>query len=152
MKSGDYTCHRLDLCPFHDWMPFNGKCYYFDSAKSSADENVELCEGMDAKPIRVDTEEVNSFLRSEVSRRGSVSDVWIGANDKDVEGEWVWGPGDPASFTAWFDTEPDGASYENCAVIGMRGWHDVRCMRSATMACETSYNIPTLLTYTTLEP
>ncbi|XP_069129270.1 uncharacterized protein [Argopecten irradians] len=39
MKIGDHTCHHdLDVCPSDEWVPFNGKCYYFDSARP-LDEN-----------------------------------------------------------------------------------------------------------------
>ncbi|XP_069129002.1 C-type lectin domain family 17, member A-like [Argopecten irradians] len=152
MKIGGHTCHHgLDICPSDEWVPFNRKCYYFDSARSS-DENAELCEDMDAKLIRVDNEEVESFLRSEISRRGWWY-VWFGANDKDVEGEWVWGPGDPVSFTAWCEGEPNGSGYEDCGMLSKFGWADVRCWRTGVnSACETSYNISSLSKYTTLEP
>ncbi|XP_069131132.1 low affinity immunoglobulin epsilon Fc receptor-like [Argopecten irradians] len=153
LKSGDYTCHRLDVCPSHEWVPFNGKCYYFDGAKFSADENDELCEGLEAKPVRVDNEEVYSFLRSELSRR-DLARVWIGANDKDVEGEWVWGPGEPVSFTGWRNGEPNSNNGdEDCVIMKRSGWVDISCsMKLPSSACETSYKISTLSTYTTLEP
>ncbi|XP_069129322.1 uncharacterized protein [Argopecten irradians] len=135
----------LDLCPSEEWVPFNRKCFYFDSARS-LDANVELCEGMNAKLVRADNEEVNSFLRSEVSRRG-LTYVWIGANDKDVEGEWVWGHGDPASFTDWRDGDPDNWGNEDCAIISIQGWHDVSCSSTFPIStCQTSYNISTLST------
>ncbi|XP_069129018.1 CD209 antigen-like protein C [Argopecten irradians] len=107
---------------------------------------------MDAKLIRADNEEVNSFLGSEVSRRG-LGYVWFGANDKDVEGGWVWGPGDPVSFTGWRDGEPDNWFDEDCTTISISGWGDVKCSTDVrNSACETFYNISTLSTKTTLEP
>ncbi|XP_069129001.1 C-type lectin domain family 4 member M-like [Argopecten irradians] len=141
MKIGDHTCHHdLDVCPSDEWVPFNGKCYYFDSTRP-LDENAELCEGIDAELIRVDNEEVDSFLRSLISRRG-LGRVWIRANDKDVEGEWVWGPGDPVSFTGWYNGEPNSSGNEDCAAIDLFGWHDYPCwVDYHNSACETSYNI-----------
>ncbi|XP_069142237.1 C-type lectin domain family 17, member A-like [Argopecten irradians] len=147
MKNGDHVCYGLDIpdvCPSDKWVPFNRKCYYFDSTRS-LDENAVLCEGMDSKLIRVDNEEVNSFLKSEVLRRGFWA-VWIGANDKDVEGEWKWGPGDPLSFIQWKDGEPSNAEDQDCVVINKTGyWLDFRCtITNANSACERPYNISTL--------
>ncbi|XP_069142240.1 mannose-binding protein C-like [Argopecten irradians] len=83
-----------------------------------------------------------------------IEKAWIEANDKDVEGEWVWGPGDPVSFTGWFDGEPSNSGgNEDCAIIEKGGWFDIPCWRNDfNSACERPYNISALLTYITMEP
>lgn len=59
--------------------------------------------------------------------------AWIGATDKNKEGEWRWSPfGTLMAYSAWRQGQPDNYSgNDNCAVAYMfRGefiWGDVPC-------------------------
>lgn len=140
-NDGEYLCIPLDVCPSAAWVPFNGKCYYFKGTKSTADANIEYCTSIDSNPVRIDNEDVDSFLKKELMKRG-LDNMWLAVNDKEVEGEWVWGPGDPVSYTGWAMSEPnDLFNGENCACLWQAGWRDFDCLYKAGLACEIPYNI-----------
>ncbi len=54
---------------------------------------------------------------------------WIGFNDADVEGDFVWSNGDPVGYTNWLDGEPnDDGIGEDFAVMNWAGtgsWNDL---------------------------
>lgn len=59
------------------------------------------------------------------------ADWWIGLNDRDSEGSFVWIDATPVDFTAWADMEPnDYMAAEDCAeyIAGAAGlWNDAGC-------------------------
>lgn len=64
---------------------------------------------------------------------------FIGLNDRDNEGEFVWLDGSEPLFTAWNPGEPnDFGAGEDCAELHpytAGGWNDVGCTRSRRFVC-----------------
>jgi hypothetical protein len=57
--------------------------------------------------------------------------VWIGGNDQDVDGTFVWPSGLPLTggYENWKEMGPDGYYYENCIMLGPTGeWDDQACV------------------------
>ena len=56
-------------------------------------------------------------------------DGWIGINDRDREGRWVWEEsGKAATYFNWSPGTPNGWIAENCARMWLNGrWDDVVC-------------------------
>ena len=58
------------------------------------------------------------------------TEYWVGFNDTDTEGVWVWVSGEPVTFTNWQAGEPnDAPSGEDAAVVWSTatvGWSDFR--------------------------
>ncbi|XP_033725988.1 perlucin-like [Pecten maximus] len=143
MRDGSSTCLDLDLCPTTDWKHFNHKCYLFSGTYTTEQQNVVFCNSLNATLVRVDNAEVNSFLVSEITTRG-IPDMWLAANDKVVEGEWVWGPGDDVLTTMWGPGEPNPHdNSEDCAglrrVTGL--WADYSCTKNVHVVCEVPYGL-----------
>ncbi|XP_006816147.1 FRAS1-related extracellular matrix protein 1 [Saccoglossus kowalevskii] len=65
--------------------------------------------------------------------------VWIGLNDKYVEGNWEWIDGSPLTFTSWKrgNPKPESPTDRNCAMLGPRlRWQDKHCDRvTSTFVC-----------------
>ena len=64
---------------------------------------------------------------------------WIGFNDIEEEGTWVWSDGNPATFTSWYHGEPNDSGGEDCAgtdygAIGT--WNDFNCASALPFVCE----------------
>lgn len=86
--------------------------------------------------VEITTPEENALITAEVD--GS---VWIGANDRQNEGEMVWGSGAPVEYATWAPAQPDNfQGQENCvesrAPDGL--WNDAPCGGAKGAVCERS--------------
>merc|ERR1712241_514558 len=64
---------------------------------------------------------------------------WIGMNDREHEGQWVWSDMSPVDYTWWAPGEPNDVHGEDCAQIRTMlhngKWNDVPCSRSYFPLC-----------------
>lgn len=64
---------------------------------------------------------------------------WIGLNDRDVEGQYVW-DGGSSSYVNWAPGEPNNAGNEDCGQINRyyptHGWNDEPCYLAYRFVCE----------------
>jgi hypothetical protein len=95
-----------DTCPA-SWTAAGGRCYLQEASRrdwtSARQRCVDL--GGDLASIRSPDElaEVSAVM---------TMDVWIGGNDRDVEGTFVWSSGEPWDYQTWADgTSPFGQSW-----------------------------------------
>jgi hypothetical protein len=65
---------------------------------------------------------------------------WIGLNDRDVEGTWVYEDGSAPAFTSWYSGEPNNSGEEDCTGVNFGAWgywNDYSCTGSALpFVCE----------------
>ncbi|RUS87724.1 hypothetical protein EGW08_004470, partial [Elysia chlorotica] len=76
------------------------------------------------------TKDVNDFLLEEMGKINATESMWIGLNDKDVEGEWKWMDGTQVQFWNNMEQSNYGLSiFEDCVALNPqdRQWHDYRC-------------------------
>ena len=64
--------------------------------------------------------------------------IWIGFNDRDFEGMFVWTrTGQAGAFTNWSSLEPnDHDGGEDCAVVDNTDWNDVACADTYRYICK----------------
>ena len=69
------------------------------------------------------------------------SNVWIGLNDIDSEGDWVWVDGTLFNYTNGITAGYSDSTTENCVrITDSAGWGDIACTRTFTgFIC--NYNI-----------
>jgi hypothetical protein len=66
---------------------------------------------------------------------------WIGANDIDIEDDWVW-ESDKSKllFSDWLDGEPNNYNNEDCGIMrwhnSLYRWIDDKCHRPYLYICE----------------
>ena len=76
--------------------------------------------------VSIESAAEDDFLTSR-----STIDVWIGANDRELEGTLVWADGSPLVYTNWGDAQPDDfGAQEDCGekrVVDAGGWNDRPC-------------------------
>jgi hypothetical protein len=69
------------------------------------------------------------------------ADTWIGLDDNQTEGTFVWTTSEPLGYTHWAAGEPNngaGAGPENCAILrgGSAEWDDRDCTLPYSYICE----------------
>jgi hypothetical protein len=100
----------------------------------------DLCRTAGYDLVVLQAAEVDAFIYSEMQARG-FGDTWIGLNDRQNEGHWVWLDGIPTGYTHWDGGEPnDGGSGEDCALImtanGRQAeWDDRPCAQPHPFVC-----------------
>ncbi len=66
--------------------------------------------------------------------------IWIGLNDLDTEGTFVWEDNTPLGFTSWKPGDPNNMwNLEHCVEVNyeQRGyWNDIGCGDLKTFACK----------------
>jgi hypothetical protein len=110
-------------------------------------------EGLKGYLLTITSKEEENFIR-DLLKKNDVESVWLGAHDSENEGqgEWKWNNVEGGSPEAgkvfytksdqgsegsekqnkphsnWKEGEPNDADAdEDCAVLGIDGWNDVRC-------------------------
>jgi hypothetical protein len=84
--------------------------------------------------VRIDSPAEDELLADHMS-----ADSWLGANDRAVEGELVWGDGAAVTFANWADAQPDDFDdREDCVEKLERNsqWNDARCEQPNPYFCE----------------
>jgi hypothetical protein len=67
------------------------------------------------------------------------SAAWIGLNDLESEGTWVWEDGTAPAYTQWWSGEPNDSGGEDCAGTGFGDWgwwNDYNCGSGLPFICE----------------
>uniref|UniRef100_G3U2S8 Fc epsilon receptor II n=1 Tax=Loxodonta africana TaxID=9785 RepID=G3U2S8_LOXAF len=116
------TCNT---CP-EKWINFQRKCYYFGDSAQMWLQAKYTCEDLHGRLVSIHSSEEQEFLRRHIHRK----DSWIGLQDLDIEGEFIWSDGSPMDYSNWRPGEPnDQDQGENCVMIlGSSGqWNDAFC-------------------------
>ena len=90
----------------------------------------------------ITTERENNYLYTIIP--DTVSNRWIGLNDRDVEGTYTWIDGTELGYTNWTTTMSDNSN-SFCVQINNTGegyWHSVNCEdTSNTFVCKRPSSI-----------
>ena len=71
--------------------------------------------------------------------------VWMGIDDLEVEGQWMWNNGRPLTWNMWDTHQPDNwGDMEDCAYLVLRGdeyraentFHDAPCSLKYSFFCQ----------------
>ncbi|XP_070537637.1 lithostathine-like [Ptychodera flava] len=115
-----------------------GSCYfYYKRRHYKWNEARQQCRHFHATLATIDDIHEDKFLRDIIDREGG--QVWIGLNDKRIEGIWEWDGGATSRYRNWDNNEPNGGTKENC--VEMRDhrdgkWNDESCEKDRGYICE----------------
>ncbi|XP_013417924.1 cell wall protein DAN4 [Lingula anatina] len=118
----------------------SGYCYELVE-KQKAQQSVALskCVEKGGSLAEITTSDINSGLVDKLSYM--VLYYWIGATDRQREGNWRWLSGRPLVFKAWGGQEPNGKTEENCAVLTkLSRWKDYPCYKIFGFICQYDVN------------
>ncbi|XP_065140770.1 CD209 antigen-like protein C isoform X2 [Paramisgurnus dabryanus] len=140
-----FNASSCKLCE-EGWTSYGGKCYFFSSETQTWFKARDLCNALNAHLVTINSKAVQDFLESKINET-----TWIGLNDLDTEGRWVWLNNQTLNETAvqfWFikesGSEPDNSGNEDCACLGylnsyLKSWFDASCETKKMFICEKKY-------------
>ena len=125
-------------CPCN--LEYSGDSPYLfcESSENWADAQAE-CEFYDYHLVTINSADENSWVDSTADSL-STDKWWVGFNDIDSEGYFVWEDGSSTTYTNWELDEPnnlDGG--EDCVVLNRfvdQTWNDEKCSHSFYYICE----------------
>ncbi|XP_052389858.1 hepatic lectin-like [Carassius gibelio] len=133
-----------------EWIHFGGKCYYYSKVKMNWTQSRDHCVTLGGHLVIINSKAEQDFVISKV--KGS---HWIGLNDLDIEGHFVWVNNQALnnSLEFWMkredgNNEPDNwtknhPAGEDCTCLGhLSGasefWLDDFCFEEKKFVCETA--------------
>uniref|UniRef100_A0A3B1KGR8 C-type lectin domain-containing protein n=1 Tax=Astyanax mexicanus TaxID=7994 RepID=A0A3B1KGR8_ASTMX len=140
-------CQKYGQCG-DGWKRFGVKCYYFSNDTLNWMNSSDHCVEKGGHLVIITSEAEQIFVNS------SGETHWIGLNDLETEGKWMWVNKQPLTetgVTLWFtrkegSDEPDNwkqedPSGENCACLGndygdTHSWFDSSCRKLKKFICE----------------
>ncbi|XP_053494292.1 asialoglycoprotein receptor 2 isoform X1 [Ictalurus furcatus] len=131
------------------WKSLGLKCYYFSTEKLNWMQSRDYCVGKGGHLVIITSQTEQNFASSQIGETH-----WIGLNDLETEGKWMWVNNQPLKETDvkfWFSnpggsSEPDNwkkedPSGEDCAALGheignINKWFDASCLKRKRFICE----------------
>lgn len=134
-------------CPC-DLLQYNAHAYLFCGIPKTWSDAQDTCASLGYDLVTVDDDPEHLWLSSEIDARWPAENdtrTWIGLNDIDIEGTFVWVSGAPVVYTHWNQNEPNGGTTENCGHQFFRdfnpalpAWNDMPCYQLAHQhVCES---------------
>ena len=131
---------QLSKCPLisgcdSSWTQYGSHCYRFYQEQLTWSDAKARCEREGGDLTSIHSAEENQFLAT-ISQNAY---TWIGGNDLDTEGTFVWSDGSAWDFTQWEAGEPNNSGDQDCALTGFQGravWDDSHCTRKLSFICK----------------
>ena len=132
--SNDFLFVVVDICK-PGWSYFSGVCYSTSQSCKNWTEAQNTCQNYSANLVSIRTQEENVYVQHRLNgARG-----WIGLNDRNSEGTFVWADSRSNSFTYWAQSQPNDFNNEDCVhTLGIRHgfmWNDVSCASCHNYTC-----------------
>ena len=125
------------VCP-DGWSKFDLSCYTLVYKKLTWSSAEGYCNELGGHLASVHSSEENDFIFGLVDKQK----VWIGANDLNTEGVWVWSDGSAFDYRKWRSGEPNnmGKEGENCGHLKhhddhSKDWNDIQCSHTLNFVC-----------------
>uniref|UniRef100_A0A8B9GV55 C-type lectin domain-containing protein n=1 Tax=Astyanax mexicanus TaxID=7994 RepID=A0A8B9GV55_ASTMX len=129
------------------WKRLGVKCYYFSTDFLNWANSRDRCVKSGGHLVIITSQAEQTFLSTFLGGVGRLH--WIGLNDLETEGKWMWVNNQPLTETGrkgkpdepdnWKTEDPSG---ENCAIVQDLGpgdgtvWADVPCSTTTKYICE----------------
>uniref|UniRef100_A0A8C9WX26 Mannose receptor, C type 1b n=1 Tax=Sander lucioperca TaxID=283035 RepID=A0A8C9WX26_SANLU len=135
-KKLGYICYSkaAEVLP---WIPYNGHCFHLNRTQKTWDDAQRECRNEGGDLVSIHNVEDQSFVISQLGYT-STDELWIGLNDKKMEGLFDWIDHSTVSFTSWeFGTPAVSTDIKDCVLIrGENGnWADRVCEEKHGSIC-----------------
>jgi len=119
---------------------YGGHTYHFFSAENPFSVAEEYARSLGGYIATITSQLEHAFLGNSLNEL-KINKAWLGASDKDEEGEWKYSGGhekdtlfyskkpdsEVSGYSNWFGGEPNDADSEDCSTFFPDGWNDVSC-------------------------
>lgn len=134
------------------WVLQDDSCYLIIANSSTSylswnEANTECSSHSGGHLLTIDDGDEQIFIQSQLSK-GAGQGVWIGLNDKEENGNFVWSDGLPVDYTQWASGQP--SNKHHCVLVNQRDkgyWITAECNSSAGYICEKANESPTPTKY-----
>ncbi|KAK3525299.1 hypothetical protein QTP86_025335, partial [Hemibagrus guttatus] len=131
------------------WKSLGLKCYYFSTVRLNWTQGRDFCVEKGGHLVIITNQTEQEFVASQIGETH-----WIGLNDLETEGQWMWVNNQPLKergVTFWYRSpqgisEPDNwkeedPAGENCVALGheegfTNKWFDALCRKLKQFICE----------------
>ncbi|XP_047445681.1 macrophage mannose receptor 1-like isoform X2 [Mugil cephalus] len=123
-------------CP-SPWIPYNGHCFHLNRNLQTWLNAQTECRKEGGELVSIRNVEDQSFVISQLGY-GATDELWIGLNDRNMEGLFDWSDHSTVSFTSWEYGKPTvSTENEDCVLIrGQNGnWADRACDEKHGFIC-----------------
>jgi len=135
--NGSYACVKKGPEDFK--YGDDGYFYRFHDTEATWIEARDSCKADGGWLASFETDTEIAYTKTEYGSKR----MWIGANDRDEEGSWVWArEGSKIGSTQWEDDEPNGKENDNCAVTNWNSpgkWNDDACESKFPYLCQYTH-------------
>ena len=124
-------------CPDCSELRRGGRRYLVCYNGRTWDEARRHCQEQGADLVVIDAAGEHAWLFA-AAMRIQPQDYWLGLNDRESEGSFVWVDGSTPGYVNWAPGEPnDAGGNEDCAHLWVDGsWNDLHCDFLMGMLCE----------------
>ncbi|CAG0905682.1 unnamed protein product, partial [Cyprideis torosa] len=91
------------------------KCYYVKTQANGWIEARDACRAEGFELVTIENAAESGFVFGMLSAA-----AWIGFNDIDIEGTFVWSDGSQSEYTKWDSGQPDDGNQEDCVEMRWR--------------------------------
>ncbi|KAK3106670.1 hypothetical protein FSP39_024902 [Pinctada imbricata] len=121
------------------WVAYSSFCYMFatNMTKSWYDART-YCNSMGSELISIHSLDENNLIVGQATKQGR-SNYWIGLNELQQHGTYLWSDNTVTDFTAWRPGEPNDAfGGERCTNFNIYGgtWNDNNCDAALPFICK----------------
>ncbi|GAA0873236.1 hypothetical protein GCM10009117_23830 [Gangjinia marincola] len=114
-----------DISGFTSLGSFGGKTYYISDSTFLGPEVYDEVAVSGYRLVSIDSQAENDFIRNQANAAGFTGVLWIGLNDRDIEGTFVWQNETDVVYTNWDAGEPNNSGNEDEVEMLANGrWND----------------------------
>ncbi|CAC5367790.1 unnamed protein product [Mytilus coruscus] len=133
-----FSCvvEETGTCP-DEWILHNEHCYFFAWEELTWSQAKDNCKEKNSDLVKIEDENEELWIEGLMPD----SKIWIGANDIENEGRWIWSSDNTTlQYFPWRSGQPDNYNNEeHCAQIFSDkdgGWNDIGCSERLSFTCE----------------